>query len=324
MIDPQASPPTVLLTDYAWPDTEIERNVIEGAGFRLVNGPSTPASAETIAAMAREHNPVAIMTCWAQVSPDAVSACSDLRIVARMGVGLDNIAVATATEAGAWVTNVPDYCVEEVSDHALAMVLAWTRGLLAYDRQVRAGVWNPAGAQLRRLANLTCGILGYGAIGRRTAAKLSLFGARVLVHTRSGGDFGAGMEGVSLDRLLQESDAVVVHVPLTPASQHLLNRERIAAMKQGALLVNVSRGGVVDTAAVIDALETGQLSAAGLDVLESEPEVPARLLAQPGAMLSPHVAFSSDASLRELRQRACEEVVRVLRGEPPQHPCNQP
>jgi D-3-phosphoglycerate dehydrogenase len=324
MMTTRALTPTVLLTDYAWPDTDIERSVIEGAGFRLVAGPSTPASAEAIEALAREYNPAAIMTCWAQVSGQAVLASPNLRVVARLGVGLDNIAVDIATQVGAWVTNVPDYCVEEVSDHALAMVLAWTRGLLAYDREVRGGAWNPAGAKLRRLANLTCGILGYGFIGRRTADKLASLGTRVLVHTRSGTGFADGVEGASLDRLLRESDVVIVHLPLTEATRHLINRERLAAMKQGALLVNVSRGGVVDTKAVIDALESGHLSAAGLDVLESEPQVPPRLRVHPGAMLTPHVAFTSDASLRELRQRACEEVVRILRGESPRHPCNRP
>ena len=133
----------------------------------------------------------------------------------------------------------------------------------------------------------------------------------------------SGAEFVELPRLFSESDIVIVHAPLTESTRHLINRERLALMRSGGLLINVSRGGVVDTAAVIEALRSGHLSAAGLDVLESEPEVPPELRVQSGAMLTPHVAFSSDASLLDLRKRAAEEVVRVLSGELPRYPCNK-
>ena len=131
-----------------------------------------------------------------------------------------------------------------------------------------------------------------------------------------------GVQAVSLDELFEASDVLVVHAPLTEGTHHLVDRERLARMKPGGLLVNVSRGAIVDTDAVVEALESGRLSGAALDVLESEPDVPARLLEQPGALLTPHVAFSSDASLRELRERAAQEVVRVLRGDAPRNPCN--
>jgi len=313
---------TVLLTDYAWPDDSIEREVVEGAGFELVNGPSAPATSIEIEKLVVRHQPAGILTCWAPVSPAAIAASGPLKIVARLGVGLDNIAVSAATERGIWVTNVPDYCVEEVSDHALSFALAWTRGLLGFDRDVRAGRWDPARARLRRLADLTVGIVGFGRIGRASARKFAGIGSRVLAH-------GPGLDGridgvpcVTLETLLSQSDVVVVHAPLLPATHHLINRERIALMPRGGMLINVSRGGVVDTDALVAALESGQLSAVGLDVLESEPEVPDRLLAQPGTIITPHVAFSSDASLAELRRRAAEEVVRVLNGERPEEPRN--
>ena len=264
------------------------------------------------------------MTCWARVSARAITASPNLKVVTRLGVGLDNIAVDAATRHGALVTNVPDYCVEEVSDHAVAMVLAWTRGLVRFDRDVRQGVWDPAGARLRRLANLTCGIVGYGRIGHRSAAKLAAFGVRLLTQARPGKKADDGIECVELDELMRLSDVVIVHVPLTGETRHLIDARRLALMKPGSMLVNVSRGGVVDTNAVIQALESGRLAAAGLDVLEDEPNVPEALKAQPGAILTPHVAFSSDASLFELRERACEDVVRALRGEPVHYPCNNP
>ncbi len=313
---------TVLLTDYAWPDDSVERGIIESAGMRLISGPATPSPAAAIEALVREHRPSAILTCWAQVSATAIASAPDLKIVARLGVGLDNIAVDAATKRNIRVTNVPDYCVEEVSDHAVGFALAWTRGLAFFDREVRAGRWMPSDAKLRRLASLTCGIVGFGRIGRATARKLGAFGCRLLAHDpHLTGDI-ASVQGVSLDTLLAESDIVIVHAPLTDGTRHLINRERLAQMRPGGLLINVSRGAVVDTDAVVEALESGRLSAVGLDVLESEPDVPSRLLAHPGAMLTPHVAFSSDASLLELRRRATEEVVRVLRGEAPHHPCN--
>ncbi|MFD4603305.1 C-terminal binding protein [Streptomyces sp. NPDC058464] len=321
---PPSRPGTVLLTDHAWPDDAVERSVIEGAGHTLVTGPADPASAEAIEELVAEHRPAGILTCWAPVSATAIGMSPELRIVARLGVGLDNIAVDAATARGAWVTNVPDYCVEEVSDHAVGMVLAWTRGLTVFDREVRAGRWDPASARLRRLSALTCGVVGYGRIGRATVRKLGAFGCRILAHDPYPPEDAPGVEMASLEDLLRRSDVVILHVPLTPGTHHLIGGEQLAAMKPGGLLVNVSRGGLVDTDAVTKALDSGQLDAVGLDVLESEPQVPAELLDQSGALLTPHVAFSSDASVTELRRRAAEEVVRVLAGEAPEHPCNNP
>jgi D-3-phosphoglycerate dehydrogenase len=315
---------TVLLTDFAWPDDSIERKVIESAGFRLIAGPADSASEAHIDALVAEHQPHAIMTCWAQVSAHAIKSSAPLEIVARLGVGLDNIAVQAATDRGVWVTNVPDYCVQEVSDHAIGFILSWTRGLHHFDREVRAGQWNPASAKLKRLANLTCGIVGFGRIGRLTARKLSAFGCRLLAYDPMPGATSAGVESVGLDTLMRSSDIVVVHAPLLPATHHLIDREKLGWMRPGGLLVNVSRGAVVDTTAVVEALESGQLSAVGLDVLESEPTVPQALQSSPGAMLTPHVAFSSDASLEELRRSAAEEVVRVLTGQVPHQARNQP
>jgi D-3-phosphoglycerate dehydrogenase / 2-oxoglutarate reductase len=314
---------TVLITDHAWPDLDIERAVLEGAGYRVVAGPAAPASATAIAALSREHQPASILTCWAQVDAQAIAASRPLVHVGRIGVGLDNIDAAACTARDVRVTNVPDYCIEEVSDHALGFALAWTRGLVSFDRAVRAGHWDPSQARLRRLANLTVGLVGYGRIGRASARKFAAFGCRVLAHSSSMPTDAAGAEMVTLDALLQSSDIVVLHVPLTDKTRGLIDSRRIATMKRGALLINVSRGAVVDSPAVTEALQSGQLGGAGLDVLDSEPQVPAALLAQDGALFTPHIAFSSDAALAELRRRAAEEAVRLLRGEPPHHPCNR-
>jgi len=314
---------TVFITDYAWPDVEVERRVIEGAGFRLVAGPATPASAAQIESLVKEHQPAGILTNWAPVSAKAVGLSPNLRIIGRLGVGLDNIAVDEATRRGIWVTNVPDYCFEEVADHSLGMLLSFTRGLMHFDREVKAGRWEPSTARLRRMSTLTVGIVGYGRIGRSTAQKLNGFGARVLAYTRRP-LVEKGVEFVALDELLRQSDAVVVHIPLTPETKHLFNRERLASMKKGAVLVNVSRGAVIDTAALIESLQSGHLGGAALDVLENEPTVPPALLALPNVMITPHIAFTSDASLTELRTWASEEIVRVLKGQPPKEGRNKP
>ena len=318
-----SSRPTVLLTDYAWPDFAIEAELIEGAGFRLVTGPAKPAPAALIAALAVEHQPAAIMTNWAPVSAAAIAASPPLRIVARLGIGLDNIAVDEATRRGIWVTNVPDYCIEEVSDHAIAMLLALARGLTRLDGEVKAGRWEPAVARLRRVRDLTCGIIGFGRTGRRTAEKLSGFGMRLLAHARRPPADASGVEMTTLEELLRLSDAVIVHLPLTGDTRHLLDRERISLMKRGALLVNVSRGAVIDTQALIEALAAGKLAGAALDVLEDEPHAPPGLM-RSNVILTPHVAFSSDASLLDVRRKTSEEVIRVLRGERPLQARNEP
>jgi D-3-phosphoglycerate dehydrogenase len=312
---------TVLLTDYAWPDDAIERAVIEGAGFTLKSGDSSPAPAAEIDTLVRAHRPAAIMTCWARVSGEAIAAAPDLRIVQRLGVGLDNIDVAAATARNIVVANVPDYCVEEVSDHAVGLTLAWARGIAAFDRSVKAGAWAPESARLHRVRDLTVGIVGYGRIGKRTAEKFAPFGVRLLAHAPSykGGHIA---EAAALDELLAASDIVIIHAPLSDATHHLFDAARIARMKPGAYLINVSRGPVVDNTALLTALESGHLSGAGLDVVEGEPSPPANIVTRPDVIVTPHVAFSSGASLIELRRRAAEEVVRVLRGEAAHFPCN--
>jgi D-3-phosphoglycerate dehydrogenase len=323
---------TVVLTDHPWPDVSVERQLIESAGYQLIAGPVIAGSAEQTEKLIAQHNPIAIMTCWASVTARAIAAPERLRIVARMGVGLDNIDVPATTARGAWVTNVPDYCVEEVSDHVLALLLCAWRGVTTLDRQAKQGLWQPAAAPvLRRAATQCVGVIGYGHIGKRTAHKLSRgFGCRVLVHSPSLVATHADLTplseqvfAVSLATLQREADAIVLNLPLTPASHHLVNADFLqACAPRRPWLVNVSRGGLVDSAALIEALDRGWLSGAALDVIESEPSPPIELLQREDLIITPHIAYSSDASLLELRQRVSEEVVRVLRNEQPLHPCN--
>lgn len=317
--------PTVVITDYAWPDLDIEHEVLDAANLTLSAGEAVPGTAEEIEALVAVSNPVAIMTNWALVSAKAIQTPPNLRIVQRLGVGLDNIAVEAVTARGAWVTNVPDYCVEEVSDHAVGLLLAWARGIADFGAAVKRGEWNPSSARLHRVADMTVGLFGFGRIGRRIAEKLQPFGVRLLASTRSPFDAaGVAVERTGLDDMLAASDVVIVNAPLNPDSHHLFDAARLGRMKRGAFLINVSRGGIIDTPALIAALESGRLAGAGLDVVEGEPEPDRALADRPDVIMTPHIAFSSTASLAELRRRACEEVVRVLNGERPQNPCNTP
>jgi D-3-phosphoglycerate dehydrogenase len=316
--------PRVLITDHPWPDCDLEREIVEAAGFELVVGPGEAAPRAAIDRLVSETDPVAILTCWAEVSAEAIAMPRDLRIVARMGVGLDNIAVPAATARGAWVTNVPDYCVEEVSDHAIALMLSWLRGVVVLDREVKRGLWQPGGARVARFRDLTVGLVGLGRIGRATARKLSGFGCRIVAADPSPAAPPTGVEMVSLDTLRAEADVIVLHVPLMDSTHHIVDDAFLAGCKRKPLLVNVSRGGLVDNDALVRALDGGRISAAALDVVEGEPSPPAALVARPDTIVTPHIAFLSPSSLIELRRRSTEEVVRVLQGAPPRFPCNAP
>jgi len=303
----------VLVMDYAWPDLSLETQILNDAGFDLVSvaDEGRPA-AELVEGCS------AIMTCWALVPSDLLRAGKDLTMVARFGVGTDNIDVKEARRLGLEVTYVPDYCMEEVSDHAVGLALAWFRGIVTLDRKIRAGDWDPSAARLRRMSALTVGVWGYGRIGRRTAEKFAALGCRVLAHD----PFALAAppaEMVDLDRLLAESDILTLHMPPSPDGP-AVNAEIFDMMKSDALLVNTARGALVDNRALIAALESEQIGGAALDVVAGEPAIPEALVTSPRTILTPHVAFSSRESVVELRRRTAEDVVRVLNGEPARNP----
>lgn len=314
----------ILLTDYAWTDLEPERARIEAAGHELLNFHKAHPPADVITALCAEYRPQAVMTVWAQVNAQAIAHCEDLKIVARVGVGLDNIDRRAAAARGALVTNVPDYCVEEMSDHAVAMLLSWARGTVENDREVKRGVWDPSKPLPRRVRNLVVGIAGCGRIGRLVAKKLSGFGCRVLAYSRSQDRALTGVEWVDFDTLLAQSDAVIGLLPLGPETHRIFDARAFARMKRGSLLINISRGGLVHNEDLIAALDRGQLDAAALDVVDGEPHPPAFVTAHPRVIATPHIAFSSPASISELRDRAFGEVIRVLAGQPPRNPVPPP
>ena len=316
----------VLITDYVWPTLDRERAVLQPLGVELVPAPSGDEA--TLAGLAADGGGVdGIMTCFADVTPAVVRASARLKVVARYGIGVDNIAVDVATGRGAVVTNVPDYCVEEVAEHALALMLACARRLTRYDRAARAGRWNSKeGMPLYRVQGKTLGIVGFGQTGRRLATKAQALGLDVLAHgPRLAPDEAEalGCKAVSLSELLRRSDFVSLHLPLTPQTARMFDRERFGQMKPGAIFINTSRGGLVESAALEEALAAGHVAAAGIDVLPQEPpDANEPLLRQENLIITPHVAFYSEESLAELQIRTAQAVAQVLQGAMPESVVN--
>lgn len=253
---------------------------------------------------------------------EQLAAC---KIIARAGIGTDGVDLDAAEEHGIVVTNLPDYCVDEVAAHAVALVLDCARKLTRLDRQIRAGKYDyMAAVPAHRLAGSTVGLVGFGRIGRSAAHKLSGFDVRLLVSdpfVPAEAITAAGGEPTDFASLLRRSDYVCLFAPLTPATRHLIGREQLALMKPTACLVNTSRGGLVNQQALAEALGRGVIAGAGLDVLEVEPPVPDDpLLRTENLILTPHVAWYSEESVYDNRTLAAEEVVRVLTGQSPIHP----
>lgn len=313
----------VAITDSVFPSLEPERKVLDPLDVEL--RPAQCRSEEEIIALAQEAD--AVLNCYARMTARVIEALRRCRIIARYGIGVDNVDLAAASRAGILVTNVPDYCVDEVSDHALALMLALARQVVTADRAVKGGTWSVgAYASIRRLRGQTAGLLGFGKISKALAVKVQGLGMRVLVfdpYLDPEMIASHGAQAVDLDRLLGEADVVSVHVPLTPETRGLIGDRQLARMKPTAFLINTSRGGIVDEKALARALEAGRLAGAALDVLSEEPPPPDHPLRQaPNVILTPHLGFYSRESVVELQAKAAEEVARALRGEPPRSPVN--
>lgn len=315
--------PLVVVTDSVFPDLEPARQVLAEIGAELRLAPSPEPQA--VVDLAREAD--ALMVTYMPITADLIAQLRRCRIIARFGIGVDNVDLAAATRAGIVVTNVPDYCVDEVSDHALAMLLALGRRLPQADRRVRAGRWAISEvAPVRRMRGCVLGLVGFGRIARALAVKAQAIGLQVFAYdpyVPPEAMAALGVRSVDFDTLLAASDFISIHVPLTPETRHLFDEEAFRKVKRGAFLINTSRGPVVKEQALLAALESGHLAGAALDVFEKEPPpLDSPLLGREDVLLSPHMAFYSEESLQELQVKAAEEVVRVLRGQPPCNPVN--
>lgn len=316
------TPVKVAVVGTRYASLDIEEQVLAPLGVTLVSGWGGD-EAELVrlcrgCAVAMAGNPP-------RFTRSVLVELPELRGIVRSGIGVDSIDLEAAAELGKVVCNVPDYCVDEVSTHAVSLILALNRRLLACDRIVREGGWNfDALRPLQSPSDQTAGIVGLGQIGRRVARKLGAFGFRLLgydPYVPPAHIAELGVAPVDLDTLLAESDYVTLHSPLTPQTRHMIGAPQLARMKRTACLVNTARGALVDEEALAAALEAGTIGGAAVDVLEQEP--PARdnpLLRRPNVLLTPHVAWYTERAERELRRKSVEEAIRILEGRPPLHP----
>ncbi|MCZ6632607.1 MAG: C-terminal binding protein [bacterium] len=314
----------VLVTDYAWPNLEVERGVLTEIGVELVEAPD--GDEETLAGLAKGC--CGILTCWAQTTRKVIEAAlPNLKVISRYGVGLDNIDVVFATEQGIPVTRVPDYCMVDVAEHTMALLMALSRKVARFDRLVREGTWDIQEVlPLRRLTGQTLGLVGFGQIAREVVPRAKAFGLRVVAYSRSlrpDQAEEAGVEAVDLNTLLEASDYVSLHCPSTEETQGMVNAEFLSGMKETACLINTSRGDIVDEGALAEALEEGVIAGAALDVRRSEPPGEGDVLIPIEKVIhTPHAAFYSAESLIELQEKTAWEARRIMTGEDPIHLVN--
>ncbi len=305
----------VVLIEHGYASTEIERKIIERAGGEFIDAEKLPL--EAALKLCEEADGVLFRRI--DITPAIIRRFRRCKIILRYGVGTDNVDTEAATQAGIIVGHVPGYSIEEVSTHAVALLLACVRRVVETHQKIAHGSWEVNRRDpIHRMAGRTLGIVGFGNIGQSFARKMSGWGMRLLAvdpFVDAQKAIALGVKLVELDELLAESDYISLHCPLLPETRHLINAQTLSQMKPGAMLVNTARGGVVDGQALLTALNEGQLAWAGLDVFEEEPlPVDSPLRAHPRLVTSDHVAWYSEESQQQLQTTAAEEIVQVCLG----------
>jgi D-3-phosphoglycerate dehydrogenase / 2-oxoglutarate reductase len=312
----------VAVADSVFPDLETARVVLGSIGAELQLAPeATPEAILKVAAPAD-----ALLVTYAKITGEMIRQMTRCRIISRFGIGVDNVDLDAATAAGIVVTKVPDYCIDEVSDHAMALLLALARKIPASNAQVHGGRWEmKAVVPIHRLKGRILGLAGFGRIPRLVVPKARAFGLRVIVHdplVQADVFARERVDQVDFDELLSESDYISIHTPLLPETRNLFSTDAFSRMKPGAYLINTARGPIVDEQALAKALDARQLAGAALDVMPNEPPTGSPLLGRDNVIITPHTSFYSEESLLELQRKAAEEVVAVLSGRPPRNPVN--
>lgn len=310
--------PTVAVTDYTFESLATEQAILEPLGIRVV-GRRCQSAPEIIDLVGDADG---VITQFAPVTAAVIGAMRKARVIVRYGIGVDNVDLDAARARGIPVCNIPTYCIDEVADHTLALLLGLTRQIVSHASHLRAGQWGGATKlpSMHALKELTVGLIGFGRIGREVAARLRAFKCAVLVAdpiVAPADVERTGCTSVSLDDLLTRAQVVSLHCPSTPATRRLIDRAALAKMRPGALLINVARGDVVDSAALVEALQSGRLGGAALDVFDPEPipvDHPIRQMSN--VILTPHIASASVPAATALRTMAAETEAKALRGEP--------
>jgi D-3-phosphoglycerate dehydrogenase / 2-oxoglutarate reductase len=308
----------VVVTDYTFDSLDTENAVLTPLGHTVVG--RRCKTREELAELVADAD--AVLTQFAPVNAAAIAAMSRAKVIVRYGIGVDNVDLEAAKARGIPVCNIPDYCIDEVADHTLALILALTRQVVPTCNHLRAGQWSlPVPLHtMHALKTLTVGVVGFGRIGREVASRLRAFKSKVMVFdpvVPAAEVERAGCVPAALDDVLRSADVLTLHCPSTPVTVRMIDRAALAKMKPGALFINVGRGNLVDTPALIEALQTGWLGGAALDVCDPEP-IPSDspLLGMGNVILTPHVASASVPAVTKLRTQAAETAARALRGEP--------
>ena len=314
----------VVVVDGGYESYDVEKRILALLDADVIVDPCHGDPARIKIATAEAD---AVLVRQSPIDRETIASMRHCRIIVRYGIGVDNVNLAAARERGIYVANVPDYGAEEVSDHALALLMSVARRTVTRDAAVRRGAWNVSpGEKMYRIAGRTLGLVGYGRIAHVFERKMRGLGvARVLVYDPllQARAF-AGVEMVDLDSLCKQSDFISLHAPLTGDTAHMINSARLSLMKPTAILVNTARGGLIDERALVEALGSKRIFGAGIDVFEREPPGPDHpLSALDNAVLSDHTAWYSEESVAELQTKAAEEVARALGGEPPRHWVNR-
>lgn len=313
------TPPTIVVTDYTFPDLDLESALARQHGCTLV-GHHCQNETELLAAVAQAD---AVITQFARVNATVIGAMARSRAIVRYGIGVDNVDLDAARARGIPVSNIPDYCIDEVADHTLAFILAMTRQTVTHTADLRAGGWRLAVpvSGMRVLRECTVGVVGFGRIGREVVRRLLAFKCQVLVHDPVAPDadiVAAGARPASLEDLTTQADVLTLHCPSTPATRKMVGPALLARMKPGSLLVNLARGDLVDTEALVAALASGQLGAAALDVFDPEPLPPEHALRSlPNLVIAPHIASVSPTAVRALREGAARRAISAALGQLP-------
>jgi D-3-phosphoglycerate dehydrogenase / 2-oxoglutarate reductase len=313
--------PVIAVTDTVFPSLDPAKTAL--ARLNPTYRMSKSVNADDIVAVAKDAD--AVLVTYAKLTRDVLMQLTRCRAIGRFGLGVDNIDLPTAKEKGIAVNYVPDYCIREVSDHAMALLLALIRKIPLSNKLVQSGRWEmPAVVPIRRIEGTVLGLIGFGHIPRLVAPKAQAFGMKVISYdpfTKPDVFKAAGVEGVDLDTLLKTSDYVSVHAPLLPATRGMLNATAFSKMKKGAYVVNTARGPLIDEPDLIAALDSGQVGGAGLDVVAAEPLAKdSPLLGRDNVIISPHTAFYSIEALNELQTKCATDVARVLSGEKAVYP----
>ena len=320
----------IVITDDRFGHNEEEKKIFPDAELIVADCHSE----EQLATACRGAD--GILLNQAPMTGPVIKTLDRCKVISRYGIGYDNVDLRAAEEKGIWVTNVPGYCTEEVAEHALGLLLSCVRAIPEKDRALRSGAWN-INRPISRMSGRILGIVGFGATGRAFWEKIQGFSfSKILVTDPRGkeklesvkektGGFFSQTEIVSFDELLRCSDFISLHVPLNDSTRHFINSKSIAAMKKGIMIINTSRGAVIDEASLVEALKSGRIAAAGLDVFEKEPlGADHPLISLSNVVLTDHSAYYSAESISELKTRTARNALEVLEGRIPQTAVNKP